>query len=142
MNELLNVHTVVEEKEKDLVAPEEFLEWKASEKEIEPEIELSEEMQKTFVELAKKILKNSAKNYKELGGGSRVGEFKVELKENRIVNKYPYKRSAEEKRAIEKMCDELYEANLIELSDSPYNSPMFAIRKPDGTYRPIIDYRE
>ncbi len=71
-----------------------------------------------------------------------MGEFKVELKENRIVNKYPYKRSAEEKRAIEKMCDELYEANLIELSDSSYNSPMFAIRKPDGTYRPIIDYRE
>ena len=43
-----------------------------------------------------------------------MGEFKAELKENRIVNKYPYKRSAVEKRSIEKMCDELYEARLME----------------------------
>jgi hypothetical protein len=59
-----------------------------------------------------------------------------------VINKYPCRRSEEEKREIEKMCDELYEAKLIELSDSPYNSPMFAIKKPDGTWRPIIDYRE
>ncbi len=40
------------------------------------------------------------------------------------------------------MCEELLEANLMEISDSPYNFPMFTIKKPDGSWRPIIDYRE
>ncbi len=77
LNELFNVHTVVEEKEEDLVAPEEFLELKACEKEIEPEIELSTEMKKTFVELAKKILKNSAKNYKNWEEGLKWVNLKL-----------------------------------------------------------------
>ena len=96
-------------------------------------------MNKKFLELSKKIEKNSARNYKELGGGCKVGEFKIELTEQKVINKYPYRRSEKERREIERMCDELYEAKLIELSDSPYNSPIFAIKKPDGTWRPIIN---
>ena len=141
LNELFLVDEVTSEVE-DEVAPEEYLEWKSNGKEIRPEMKLSEEVYLEFKKLVKVIEQNSARNYKELGGGSKVGEFRVELTENKVINKYPYKRSEQEKKEIEKMCDELLEANLIEFSDSPYNFPMFAIKKPDGSWRPIIDYRE
>jgi hypothetical protein len=96
--------------EDEAVAPEEYLEWNAENREIRPEIELPENLNTRFVELSRKIERNSARIYMELGGGCRVGEFKVELTEPRVINKYPYRRSEEEKREIEKMCDELYEA--------------------------------
>ena len=140
INEIFLVEEITEIEED--VAPDEYLEWKTSGREIKPEIKLSDEVNMEFKKLAKVIEQNSARSYKELGKGSKIGEFRVELKENKVINKYPYKRSEQEKKEIEKMCDELLEAGLIEITDSPYNFPMFAIRKPDGSWRPIIDYRE
>lgn len=37
--------------------------------------------------------------------------------------------------------DKLYDQRIIQLSSSPYCSPVMMVRKPDGTYRIVIDCR-
>ena len=43
---------------------------------------------------------------------------------------------------MKQVTDELLEAGIITLSDSEYCSPFFIKRKPDGGYRPLIDFKE
>ena len=43
---------------------------------------------------------------------------------------------------IEKQCQELYEADIIEPSNSPWSSPVVPVRKKDGSLRLCIDYRK
>jgi hypothetical protein len=42
---------------------------------------------------------------------------------------------------IDKQCKQLLDAGMIEHCDSPWNSPVFLIKKPSGEYRFILDYR-
>ena len=42
---------------------------------------------------------------------------------------------------VEKQCQELYEADVIEPSNSPWSSPVVPVRKKDGSLRLCIDYR-
>jgi hypothetical protein len=85
LNELFLVGEITAEAE-DEVAPEEYLEWGSDGRGIKPKIELSESVQFEFQKLLKLIEQNSARNYKELGGGSKGGEFRVELTENKVIN--------------------------------------------------------
>jgi len=43
---------------------------------------------------------------------------------------------------MEKVVDELLEAGLVSISDSPHSSPFFMVLKPDGKFRPVADYKE
>ena len=42
---------------------------------------------------------------------------------------------------VEKQCQELFEADIIEPSNSPWSSPVVPVRKKDGSLRLCIDYR-
>ena len=35
----------------------------------------------------------------------------------------------------------MFDLGIIELSSSPYRSPMLLVKKSDGSYRPVIDFR-
>jgi len=43
---------------------------------------------------------------------------------------------------IEKQCQKLYEAGIIQPSESPWNSPAFLIKKRNNEYRFVLDYRK
>src|SRR5215469_13235754 len=43
---------------------------------------------------------------------------------------------------IEEQCEQLENIGVIEESDSPWNSPLAPIRKPDGSLWIYIDYRK
>lgn len=43
---------------------------------------------------------------------------------------------------IEKQCQQLHQADVIEPSSSPWNSPIVPVRKPDGSLRLCLDYRK
>ncbi len=40
------------------------------------------------------------------------------------------------------MIEEMLSQDVIEPSDSEWNFPLILVPKPDGTMRPVIDYRE
>ena len=43
---------------------------------------------------------------------------------------------------VNEMIDKLLENNIIELSDSPFNSPLIIVPKKDGSIRLCVDFRE
>nr|GFA96504.1 hypothetical protein [Tanacetum cinerariifolium] len=53
----------------------------------------------------------------------------------------PYKHPPNQKDAIELMVKELLEAGVIRYSQSSFSSPIFMVKKKDGTWRMCVDYR-
>ncbi len=43
---------------------------------------------------------------------------------------------------VDKLIDEMLSQDVIEPCDSEWNFPLILVPKPDGTMRPVIDYRE
>ena len=66
----------------------------------------------------------------------------IETKDEIPVRSRPYKTSPEMKAAIEEKVQELLDSDIIEYSNSNYSSPMLLVKKPNGTYRLVVDYRK
>ena len=54
----------------------------------------------------------------------------------------PYRLSLAERPGLQAIIDQLEEADMIEPSSSPYASPVLLVKKGDGTWRLVIDYRK
>ena len=66
----------------------------------------------------------------------------IETKDEIPVRSRPYKTSAEMKVAIEEKVQELLDNDIVEYSSSNYASPVILVKKPNGTYRLVVDYRK
>lgn len=60
---------------------------------------------------------------------------------SRHVNLRPYRYNLEQKDEIEKQIVEMLRQGIIQLSTSPYASPVLLVQKKDGTWRFCIDFR-
>jgi hypothetical protein len=131
----------------DEVAPEEFVEYKSEDLsiEIKPKVELPSNIAAKFQRLVPLIKRNAASTLKDLKGGCKVGEFNIKIRpefKDRVIFRYPYKKSEKEKLELKKILAELEEAGIISVSTTPHNSPTHLVRKKDGSYRLVIDFRE
>ena len=72
----------------------------------------------------------------------RGHEHNINLKEHtQPVCERPYRYPHFQKSKIEKIVNELLEVGSIQPSQSPFSSPVFLVRKADGSWRMCIDYR-
>ena len=126
----------------ELEQDDDVIDWSVRNREIKPESQLTSEQLRKFQEVIPLIKANTAFSYDDLKGGCKVGNFKIKLTSDKIVFRYPYKRSEKEKLEMRKVTDQLLKAGIIRLSNSPYSSPFFIAKKKDGSYRPIIDYKQ
>ena len=118
------------------------LSWKAVDPSIiKADCNFNRHQAARFEAIKSKIIKNTANNFLDLKGGARVSKFKIKLKEDKVVFKYPYRRSEIERVKLKKFADELFQAGLIRHSTSPFCSPYFLIER-NGKKRGIIDFRE
>ena len=75
-------------------------------------------------------------------GCAGVTEHMIELYDNTPIRQKPRRFPEPISRAIESQCEELKKLDIIDYSKSPWSSPIVPVRKPDGSIRMCIDYRQ
>ena len=73
---------------------------------------------------------------------SSLPSFKIVLKDETPICQRTRHFSKPIEDEIERQCEELEKMQIIEESESPWNTPLVPIRKPDGTLRICLDYRK
>jgi len=69
-------------------------------------------------------------------------ELNIQLMDNRKVFNRNYRLRPEEAKTAQKLIQELEDADIIEEASSPdYNSPIFLVRKKNGSSRLVVDLR-
>ena len=76
-------------------------------------------------------------------GKTHMTEHHIKLKPNTNPVYIPaYRLPHSQREIVDKQIEELLAQGVINHSKSPWNSPLFLVPKKDGTYRPVIDFRQ
>jgi hypothetical protein len=108
--------------------------------EMNPVEVLNNEQKKKFNELKKFAVTCMAKDLEDLGCCT-IDPFKVKLTNPKPIYIPAYRKSYTERDTIKSEVDKMFKAGIIRKSNSPWNSPIILIPKPDGSVRLCVDYR-
>ena len=76
-------------------------------------------------------------------GATNMTEHHIKLKpDTRPVYIPAYRLPHSQREEVNKRVEEMLQQGVIQHSKSPWNSPLFLVPKKDGTYRPVIDFRQ
>lgn len=76
-------------------------------------------------------------------GRTSLMTYHIDLVEGaKPVKCKPYRTGPQQKEIIEKKMKELEEQGIITESNTPWNSPLLLVKKKDGSWRVVIDYRK
>ena len=75
-------------------------------------------------------------------GTTHLGQHEIQLLDEEPVRSRPYPLPYNLKTAVEKEVQDMLELGVIERTSSPYSSPLHLVKKKDGTFRPVVDFRK
>ncbi|XP_037521061.1 uncharacterized protein LOC119397715 [Rhipicephalus sanguineus] len=87
------------------------------------------------------LLQEHQQIFSDLPGKTELAECKLELTSERPVHVRQYPMPFALRGIIEEEVGDMLKLGIVERSESPFNSPVIAVRKPDGTHRLCIDFR-
>ena len=96
-------------------------------------------------ELVKKFLKANADVYSKHEydlGRTTVLEHELPVDCPKPIRSVPYRMTKEKREAANAITNKLLEEGLISPSKSPWASPILLVKKKNGSYRMVIDYRK
>ena len=70
-----------------------------------------------------------------------LGEHSITLTTDEPVHSKPYPIPHAMQETVDKELENMLQMGIIEPSTSPYASPIVVVRKPDGSNRVCVDYR-
>lgn len=94
-----------------------------------------------LLELLKKHAKVFANNVKQLTGCSTIAH-RVYLTDEVPIKQKPYRTPHALKDELKNQINDLLDAGIISISDSPYASPIILVKKKNNSYRLVCDYRK
>nr|XP_029716372.1 uncharacterized protein LOC115259729 [Aedes albopictus] len=101
----------------------------------------NEEVRRRIWELVLRYRHCFAKNYEEMGTVKDY-EMIIEMSDpQKPVHTKQYAMEYAREKVIENTVEELLGASIIQPSKSPYNSPALLVRKKNGDWRMVVDYR-
>jgi transposase InsO family protein len=74
-------------------------------------------------------------------GRNNLIPHQIKLKDNAPVFTKQFRIPLSHQDTINKFVDEMLDKNLIEATRSNFNSPIFCVKKKNGTWRPVVDLR-
>ena len=77
----------------------------------------------------------------DVPGCTQLAEHKIVLNCTDPIRVKPYPLPYNVRQAVEAEVKQMLELKVIEPSVSPYSSPLHLVKKKDGTYRPVVDFR-
>ena len=69
-------------------------------------------------------------------------EHKVELTESEPVKRKPYPIPYKMQEVIDNEIEDMLAMGIIERSEAPYASPLVLVKKPDGSYRVCVNFKD
>jgi len=75
-------------------------------------------------------------------GTTDLIEYEIDIQGNKPVHVPPYRCSPAQRDAMQAEAKEMERQGVIEPCKSPWSSPIIIVRKPDGTFRFVIDFRQ
>ena len=66
----------------------------------------------------------------------------IQLNSNKPIRVKPYPIPFAKVSDIEREVDMMLKLGVIEPSKSPYSCPLLLVKKPDGSNRPVVDFRQ
>ena len=136
---IVQANTIVEEEEEEEGVESE---WDRTRLEtlIGEDSELSMEQKEQLVEILMKHQKTLSEGDGDIGKAA-ITAHRMELYNESPISQKPRRFPEPVAEAIEEQCKELYNADVIEPSKSPWSAPVVPVRKKDGTIRLCVDYR-
>lgn len=104
--------------------------------------DLTSRQKKEFKKLVKQHRQVFPSEEKTIGR-TTVLEHEIKLKpDSPVIFSHPFRRSYSEREDLRQHVDKLIKQDIVQHSDSPYSSPCFLVKKPDGKNRFVCDFRK
>ncbi|XP_037526427.1 uncharacterized protein LOC119403570 [Rhipicephalus sanguineus] len=107
----------------------------------EQEVKLSDKLDAQQIGQLQRIVGEHARIFSDVPGKTDWVYCNLELTASNPVHVKQYPLPFATREGVEKEVREMEKLGIIEKSESPYNSPVILVKKPDGTNRLCIDFR-
>ncbi|XP_046142516.1 uncharacterized protein LOC123987989 [Osmia bicornis bicornis] len=107
------------------------------EEEVIVDKSVTEKQRKELVDLLNRYRICVAKNLSELGVTNQI-EMTIATEKDAVVQAKPYRLNASDRDDLDKIIQEYKQAGIVTETDSPFASPVFVVRKKDGTARMVL----
>ncbi|XP_038074478.1 uncharacterized protein LOC119742537 [Patiria miniata] len=111
-------------------------------KESIDDVEINEELSPEQITETKRVLNNFREVLTDLPGKTNLGYHDIKVESNDPIRSKPYPLPHALVDTVNNEVENMLRMGIIELSDSPYASPIVLVKKPDGTNRFCIDFRK
>ena len=88
-----------------------------------------------------KLLEQYSDIFTDVPGSTDLAEHRIELSSSDPVRLRPYPLPYNMRVVVEKEVQDMLKLGVIEPTSSPYSSPLHLVRKKDGSFRPVVDFR-
>ena len=103
--------------------------------------DLNEQQKQELLNLLHEYRDCFANSMEEIGCTHLISHS-IDTTDDIPVKARPYKTSPEMKKVLESEVQKLLDNDIIEYSSSDYASPVFLVRKPNNTFRLVVDFRK
>ena len=103
---------------------------------------MSREIEEPHANALRQLLSEYSDIFSDMPGLTDIAEHGITLTTEKPIRRKPYPVPYSKVGAIETEVRKMMALDVIEPSQSPYCSPLMLVKKTDGTFRPVIDFRQ
>ena len=111
-------------------------------KEIVDDVQISADLNEDQTKQAKQLLGNFREVMTDLPGQTSLAQHDIKISSTEPIRSKPYPLPYALRDTVNKEVDDMLHMGIIEISDSPYASPIVLVKKRDGSNQFCVDFRK